>query len=179
MSRVGKLPIKIPEKVKVAVNNNVVHVEGPLGKLSYIIHVDVNVKVENGEVLVTRANPDAGGMHGLYRAMINNMVNGVSKGFTRELDINGVGYRAEVKGKDISFSLGFSHPVVLPIPEGIKVTIEKQTHITITGYDRQVVGQFAANIRAQKKPEPFKGKGIKYTEEVIRRKAGKAAGAKA
>jgi len=177
MSRVGKLPITIPDKVKVTFKEGVVFVEGPLGKLDFALPTGVQLKIEGNTLQILRETEaqEVRAKHGLVRALVMNMINGVSKGFSRELDINGVGYRAELKGKSLLFSLGFSHPVDVAVPEGVKVTVEKQTHLVIQGFDKQKVGQFAADIRSLKKPEPFKGKGIKYVEEVIRRKAGKAA----
>ena len=177
MSRVGKLPITIPDKVKVTFKEGVVFVEGPLGKLNFALPTGVQLKIEGNTLQILRETEaqEVRAKHGLVRALVMNMINGVSKGFSRELDINGVGYRAELKGKSLLFSLGFSHPVDVPVPEGVKVTIDKQTHLVIQGFDKQKVGQFAADIRSLKKPEPFKGKGIKYAEEIIRRKAGKAA----
>lgn len=171
------MPITIPDKVKVALKEGVVLVEGPLGKLNFALPAGVQLKIEGNILQILRETEaqEVRAKHGLVRALVMNMINGVSKGFSRELDINGVGYRAELKGKSLLFSLGFSHPVDVPVPDGVKVTVEKQTHLVIQGFDKQKVGQFAANVRSLKKPEPFKGKGIKYVEEVIRRKAGKAA----
>lgn len=178
MSRTGKQPIAIPDKVKVNLAGEAIHVEGPLGKLSQPIHGEVQVKLENQEIQVTRKDDEARSraMHGLTRSLINNMVLGVSKGFTKELDIQGVGYRAEVKGKVLNLSLGFSHPVEFPIPEGIDIKVDKQTHIIITGYNKVQVGQIAADIRKIRPPEPYKGKGVRYSNETILRKAGKSAG---
>ncbi len=177
MSRIGKMPVVIPEKVKITIKERTILVEGPLGKLEYIIPNQVDCKVEKNQIILTSKSPSRSdrSLQGLARALVNNMVEGVSKGFTKELEINGVGYRAELKGKDINLSLGFSHPVLVPIPDGIKVAIDKQTKLAITGFNKQLVGQFTADIRALKKPEPFKGKGIKYASEHIRRKAGKSA----
>ncbi len=177
MSRTGKKTILIPEKVKAQIQNGQVHVEGPQGKLFLNLPQGVTVLVEGTNINVNRLNDEraAKANHGLVRALISNMVKGVSEGFKRELDINGVGYRAEVKGNNLHMTLGYSHPVVYPIPAGIKVTVDKQTHINLIGADKQLVGQVAAEIRDAKKPEPYKGKGVKYTEETIRRKAGKSA----
>lgn len=177
MSRTGKQQILIPEKVKASILNDSIQLEGPQGKLFLNLPKGITVLVEGNNIQVTRLNDerDARSNHGLARALIANMVKGVAEGFKRELDINGVGYRAELKGTDLHLTLGYSHIVVYPIPVGIKVTIDKLTHINVVGADKQLVGQVAAEIRAAKKPEPYKGKGVKYTEEVIRRKAGKTA----
>ena len=177
MSRTGKKPIVIPEKVKTSIQDGQVHVEGPQGKLFLSLPKGVTVAVEGTNINVNRENNEraAKANHGLARALLANMVKGVSEGFKRELDINGVGYRAEVKGDKLQLTLGFSHAVLYPIPNGIKVTVDKQTHINLVGADKQLVGQVASEIRNIKKPEPYKGKGVKYTEETIRRKAGKSA----
>lgn len=177
MSRTGKKQISIPEKVKASIQEGQVQVEGPQGKLFLSLPKGVTVLVEGNQISVNRENDErvAKANHGLARALIANMVKGVSEGFKRELDINGVGYRAEVKGNHLQLTLGYSHPVLYPIPTGIKVTVDKQTHISLLGADKQLVGQVASEIRSVKKPEPYKGKGVKYTEETIRRKAGKSA----
>jgi len=177
MSRTGKKQIAIPDKVKAAIQNGQVHVEGPQGKLFLNLPQGVTVVLEGNHINVNRENDEraAKANHGLARALIANMVKGVSEGFKRELDINGVGYRAEVKGAHLHMTLGYSHPVVYPIPTGIKITVDKQTHINLSGADKQLLGQVASEIRSAKKPEPYKGKGVKYTEETIRRKAGKSA----
>jgi large subunit ribosomal protein L6 len=176
MSRVGLKPIPIPSGVKVAVAAETFTAEGPKGKVSQALFAGFPVAVEDGEVRVAR--PGDSGMersrHGLLRALLANAVTGVSTGFTRQLDIVGVGYRAEVKERQIHFALGYSHPVVFPIPETIAVEIDKNYRITVSGADRQQVGQVAAEIRRLRKPDPYKGKGIKYVDEVIRRKVGKA-----
>ncbi len=178
MSRIGKLPIAIPNGVKVAVDSNAVRLEGPKGNLQTAIPQGVAVKVDGNVVRVERANDDRKirALHGLTRKLIANMAQGVSSGFTRVLDINGVGYRAEVKGQEIHMTLGYSHPVVFPLPAGISAAVERQVIITLSGADRQVLGETAAKIRELRGPEPYKGKGIKYREEVIKRKAGKAVG---
>jgi large subunit ribosomal protein L6 len=177
MSRTGKKPIPIPEKVKVSLEGREVRVEGPLGKLNYSLTEEVDVKVQNNQVEVSRKGdqPVFRAQHGLTRALIVNMVRGVSQGFTKELDIQGVGYRAELKGDVLNLALGFSHPVEFPIPAGIKIKVDKQTHVVISGFDKMLVGQVAANIRELRGPEPYKGKGIRYSDEVVRRKAGKTA----
>ena len=178
MSRIGKQPVVIPEKVTVNVANGRIRAEGPKGKLDFPINAIVDVKVEDKSVVcrMKEGSPiDQKSKYGLMRSLIANMVRGVSQGFTRDLEINGVGFRAAVKGKTLELALGFSHPVIYTIPEGITVQVEKQTKITISGVDRQLVGQTAAEIRQFRLPEPYKGKGIKYAGETIRRKAGKAA----
>ncbi len=181
MSRIGKLPIAIPSGVKVAVDAGLVHVDGPKGKLSTAIPAGVKVKVDGNLVRVERESDERKfrALHGLTRKLIANMAQGVSQGFTRVLEINGVGYRAEVKGKEIHMTLGYSHPVVFPLPEGVTATVERQVIITLTSADRHLLGEMAANIRSLRPPEPYKGKGIKYREEFIKRKAGKAVGSAA
>lgn len=178
MSRIGKLPITIPSGVKVAIDGNGVRLEGPKGKLESPIPAGVAVKVDGHVVRVERASDERRlrSLHGLTRKLIANMTQGVSQGFNRILDINGVGYRAEVKGQEIHMTLGYSHPVVFPLPTGVSASVERQIIITLTGADRQLVGETAAKIRSLRPPEPYKGKGIKYREEVIQRKAGKAVG---
>jgi len=171
------LGIVVPNGVKVHVDGDRVRVEGPKGKLESNIEPGVTVNVDAGKVSVTRADDESRtrGMHGLTRKLVANMVEGVAKGFTRVLEINGVGYRAEVKGKMIVFQLGYSHPVAVHLPEGMTAKIERQVVITLEAADRQQLGQMAAVLRGLRPPEPYKGKGIKYAEEKIRRKAGKAA----
>jgi large subunit ribosomal protein L6 len=178
VSRIGKLPITIPAGVKVALEDGGVRLEGPKGKLASAIPPGVAVKVEGNVLRVERASDDRKirSLHGLTRKLIANMAFGVSQGFNRILDINGVGYRAEVKGQAIHMTLGYSHPVVFPLPVGVSASVERQVIITLTGADRQMVGETAAKIRGLRPPEPYKGKGIKYREEVIQRKAGKAVG---
>lgn len=176
MSRVGKQPISVPDGVKVTLAGGLFVAEGPKGKVSQKVVPRVDVAIEDGEIRVTRrhdAGPDRA-MHGLMRALLANAVVGVSEGFSKELEINGVGYRAEIQAKEIRFALGYSHPVVYPIPEGISVEIDKSNRIVVSGANRQQVGQVAAEIRSLRKPEPYKGKGIKYADEIIRRKVGKA-----
>ena len=175
MSRLGKLPVSIPAGVKISVNDNVVTVEGPKGKLSQKFD-NVDIKVNGSDIEVSRKNDsrDAKAAHGLYRNLIKNMVTGVSAGFTKSLIINGVGYRAEVQGKMIVMNLGYSTDFIALIPEGLTVTADAQGKVTITGIDKQLVGQFAAEIRSLRKPEPYKGKGIRYEDEYIRRKVGKS-----
>ncbi|MBO4439907.1 MAG: 50S ribosomal protein L6 [Spirochaetaceae bacterium] len=175
MSRLGKLPVSIPAGVKISVNDNVVTVEGPKGKLSQKFD-NVDIKVSGSDIEVTRKDDSraARAAHGLYRNLIKNMVTGVSTGFTKSLIINGVGYRAEVQGKTIVMNLGFSTDFIALIPEGLTVTADAQGKVTITGVDKQLVGEFAAEIRSLRKPEPYKGKGIRYENEYIRRKVGKS-----
>jgi large subunit ribosomal protein L6 len=178
VSRIGKLPVAIPAGVKVAVEGNAVRLEGPKGKLHASVPSGVDVKVEGNLLRIERQTEDRKirALHGLTRKLIANMTQGVSQGFTRVLDINGVGYRAEVKGQEIHMTLGYSHPVVFPLPAGITAAVERQVIITLSSADRQVLGETAAKIRSLRPPEPYKGKGIKYREEVIKRKAGKAVG---
>lgn len=180
MSRVGKQPIKIPSGVKVEVKDSGVRVEGPKGKLNHKLPRGVTAKVESGVVSVTvdAAVLNSGALHGLNRTLLNNMVHGVSHGFTKELDIVGVGYRAQTKGNVLNMTLGFSHPIDYKLPEGVQAKVENNTRIVVSGADKMLVGLVAAKIRSFKEPEPYQGKGIKYVDEVIIRKQGKAAGAK-
>lgn len=181
MSRVGKVPVKIAAGVKVDVKEGVIKVEGPKGKLSHILARGVSAKLENGAVVVQRdesVTNHAQALHGLTRTLIHNMVHGVHTGFTKELDIVGVGYRAAVKGSTLTLNLGYSHPVEYELPAGISAKVENNTHIVLNGADKMLIGMVAAKIRSFKKPEPYQGKGIKYTNEHIIRKQGKAAGAK-
>jgi large subunit ribosomal protein L6 len=175
MSRIGKQPIDIPAKVKVEIKGQQVFVEGPKGKLNWQLPRRTSIKVENGKVLVSRQgeNDEVKALHGLSRALVNNMVRGVSEGFVKKLEIQGVGFKAAVQGKTVNLSLGYSHPVVYPIPDQIKVTVEENTKLTIEGPDRQVVGQVAAEIRSFYPPEPYKGKGVRYSDERVIRKEGK------
>ena len=177
MSRIGKQPIQVPEKVKVSVQEGRVHVEGPGGKLELLLDPLVTVAIENGIIRVAPREPsvEASCRQGTMRSIIRNMVEGVSQGFKKDLEINGVGYRAEVKGDRLNLAVGFSHPVEFPIPAGIKIQVEKQVKLQVSGSSRQLVGETAARIRKIRPPEPYKGKGIKYADEVIRRKVGKAA----
>ena len=177
MSRVGRKPVIIPDKVTVSVAGDAVSVKGPMGALTQQIRPEITVKVDGKNVVVERKNEErlSRALHGLTRALIQNMVIGVSQGYKKELDVVGVGYKADVAGKTLNMALGFSHPIVFPIPEGIKVLVEKNTHITVTGFDKQLVGEVASQIRRFRKPEPYKGKGVKYSNEVIKRKVGKAA----
>jgi large subunit ribosomal protein L6 len=180
MSRVGKLPVKIPEKVKVSVDGQVVKVEGPKGKMSFPFNPVMKVEVGKGEVTVKRPDDSrlARGLHGLTRTLVKNAVEGVVKGYERGLEISGVGFKAEVKGKEVHFTLGFSHPVVFKLPDGINAEVDaKQTRISLRGVDKHLLGLTAAQIRALRPPEPYKGKGIKYAEETVRRKEGKTGAA--
>ena len=179
MSRIGIQPIEIPEKVNITVNNNIVNVSGALGELTYLYDNNIDVKVEENMVYVSRLSENKKNreLHGLTRALINNMVLGVSNGFKKELQLNGVGYSAEQKqNKFLQLNLGFSHPIIIEIPKELKVETPNNTTIIISGINKQYVGQFAAKVRSFRKPEPYKGKGIKYSDEIIRRKAGKAIG---
>jgi len=175
MSRIGKQPIAIPAKVKVEVKGQSVHVEGPKGKLDWDLPRRTSLKVQDGKVVVSRQGDDAEAkrLHGLSRALVNNMVKGVSDGFIKKLEIQGVGFKAAVQGNAVNLSLGYSHPVVYPIPAQIKVTVEENTKLTIEGPSKQVVGQVAAEIRAFYPPEPYKGKGVRYSDERVVRKEGK------
>jgi large subunit ribosomal protein L6 len=175
MSRIGKQPIVIPPKVKVAINGRQVLVEGPKGKLNLELPRRTSLKVEDGKILVSRQGDDAQAraLHGLSRALVNNMVKGVTDGFVKKLEIQGVGFKAAVQGKAVNLNLGYSHPISYPVPDQIKVTVEENTKLTIEGPDRQVVGQVAAEIRGFYPPEPYKGKGVRYAGERVQRKEGK------
>jgi large subunit ribosomal protein L6 len=175
MSRIGKQPIAIPPKVKVEVKGQQVSVEGPKGKLNIELPRRTSLKVENGRAVLSRQGDDAQAkaLHGLSRALVNNMVRGVSEGFVKKLEIQGVGFKAAVQGKNVNLNLGYSHPITYPIPDQIKVTVEENTKLTIEGPDRQVVGQVAAEIRGFYPPEPYKGKGVRYAGEHVQRKEGK------
>jgi len=175
MSRIGKQPIAIPAKVKVEAKGQNVFVEGPKGKLSMALPARTSLQVKDGNVVVSRAGEDAEAkaLHGLSRALVNNMVKGVSEGFVKKLEIQGVGFKAAVQGKVVNLSLGFSHPLNYAIPDQIKVTVEENTKLTIEGPDKQVVGRVAAEIRSFYPPEPYKGKGVRYSDERVVRKEGK------
>jgi large subunit ribosomal protein L6 len=176
MSRIGKKPIPVPSGVKVAVSADAVEVQGPKGKLRQRLPPGVSFEVDDGQLralLKDEADPTLGKFQGLARSLVANAVTGVTDGFKKELDIVGVGYRAELKGRQVQFALGYSHPILLTIPEGVDIAVEKQTHITVTGIDRQKVGQIAADIRAMRKPDPYKQKGVRYTGEQLKKKAGK------
>lgn len=179
MSRIGKLPVVIPSGVTIKIDGTTVSIEGPKGKLEARHEQEMEVTVEQDQLVVKRRDESrrSKGLHGLTRKLLANMVQGVSKGFSRVLEINGVGYRAEVKGNVIHLSLGFSHPIVFQLPPGVQAKVDKQTVITLESSDKHLIGQTAAMLRELRPPEPYKGKGVKYAEETIRRKAGKAAGA--
>lgn len=172
MSRVGKKPIPLPKGVKVAIGEQL-QVEGPKGKLAVPIPKGIKVEQNDGTLVVTRDSDEHAALHGLTRALAANAVNGVSAGFTRELDIVGIGYRADVKGRIATFTVGYSHPIEVYLPDGIDLKVDKQTHLILTGHDRQLLGQVAANIRALRPPDPYKNKGIRYMGEVLRKKVGK------
>ena len=176
MSRVGKKPIPVPTGVTIHVTANRVDVEGPKGKLQQGLPPGVRFELSDGQLKALVLREDDRTLrkfHGLARSLVANAVHGVSEGFKKELDIVGIGYRAEVKGQQVVFALGYSHPVVFDIPPGIEVDVEKQTHITVSGIDRQQVGQVAANIRSLRKPDPYKQKGVRYTGEILKKKVGK------
>jgi large subunit ribosomal protein L6 len=182
MSRVGKKPIPLPKGVKVTLGGEML-VEGPKGKLTVPIPEGIQVHQTDGRLELVRDSDQRAALHGLTRALAAAAVQGVSTGFVRELDITGVGYRGDVKGKIATFTLGYSHPIEVLLPEGVDLKIDKQTHLVLSGYDKQLVGQVAANIRALRPPDPYKNKGIRYTGEALRKKVGKtgaagAAGAK-
>ncbi|HEY6951590.1 MAG TPA: 50S ribosomal protein L6 [Bacteroidota bacterium] len=177
MSRIGRKPVEIPKGVTVKSAAGTVSVKGPKGEMTAKIHPNVAVKVEGEQALVSRSSDSKKdrALHGLWRAILHNMVVGVTEGYSKKLEIVGVGYRAELKGKKLQLQIGYSHPILFNPPEGIKIEVPAQTNITISGVDKQLVGLVAAKIRSFRQPEPYKGKGIKYEGEYIRRKAGKAA----
>ena len=176
MSRVGRKVIPIPKDVKVQIGEGSLQIQGPKGKLSTPVPPGITFALDNGSLSASRSNDERQqrAFHGLARALAMNAIKGVTEGFSRELDIVGVGYKAALEGNKVVFALGYSHPVVYDVPEGIKVAIDKQTHIVVSGIDRQRVGQVAAEIRALRKPDPYKQKGIRYMGEVLKKKAGKA-----
>jgi large subunit ribosomal protein L6 len=180
MSRIGKKPIPIPQGVKVQVEGATVRAEGPKGKLTQPVPAGLNARVDNGILVIGRDNEErrVRALHGLTRALVFNMVTGVKDGFERKLEIVGIGYRAQMQGRNIQLALGYSHPVIFPLPEGITADIDKQTAITLRGADKALLGETAAKLRSLRKPDPYKGKGVKYAGEYIRRKVGKKAGAK-
>jgi large subunit ribosomal protein L6 len=175
MSRIGKLPVAVPPKVKIEVKGQKIFVEGPKGKLDFELPRRTSIKVDGGNLVVSRDGEDAEAkaLHGLSRALINNMVKGVSEGFVKKLEIQGVGFKAVVQGKLVNLSLGYSHPLNYPIPDQITVKVEENTKLTIEGPSKQLVGQVAAEIRSFYPPEPYKGKGVRYSDEKVRRKEGK------
>ncbi|OLD39776.1 MAG: 50S ribosomal protein L6 [Candidatus Rokubacteria bacterium 13_1_40CM_2_68_8] len=179
MSRIGRQPVTIPQGVKVLIDGAAVRAEGPKGKLMQPVPVGLSAKLENNQVVISRSGDDRKirALHGLARALVANMVTGVKDGFERKLEIVGIGYRAQVQGRAIQLALGYSHPVIFALPEGITAEIDRQVSITLRGADKALLGQTAAKLRALRKPDPYKGKGIKYANEVIRRKVGKKAGA--
>ena len=180
MSRIGRQPIPIPQGVKVHIDDRVISAEGPKGKLSQPVPAGMAATIENNILMITRDSDHrtARAMHGLTRALIANMVTGVKDGFERKLEIVGIGYRAQLQGRNIQLALGYSHPVIFALPDTITADIERQTLITLRGPDKALLGETAAKLRTLRKPDPYKGKGIKYSDEVIRRKVGKKAGAK-
>ena len=180
MSRIGKSPIKVPSGVTVTINGNDISVKGPKGELKKSFRPEVSFKQEDGEITVTRNSDErqARGLHGLSRTLLNNMVVGVSEGFEKKMQVVGVGYRAAVEGNKLVLSLGYSHPVEIEIPKGLAVEAGKGNILTITGFDKQELGDFCAYVRSRRPPEVYKGKGIRFENEVIRKKAGKAAAAK-
>ncbi len=180
MSRKGKLPIPVPKGVEVKVNGKEVHVKGPKGNLTHDVHPSTEVLVEKDQIIVKLVDENSGDgqYHGLSRTIVSNMVDGVTKGFETKLEMIGVGFRAAVQGNFLDLQVGFSHPTKLPIPAGVKVAVDKNTNISVTGADKQQVGQFAATVRAVRPPEPYQGKGIRYEGEYVRKKAGKAAAKK-
>ncbi len=173
MSRVGKKPIPLPKGVKITVSETEIKVEGPKGKQSVPVPEGITLKQENGNVEFYRSGDDKAALHGLTRALAANAIQGVSGGFTRELDIVGIGYRCDVKGRIATFTLGYSHPIEFYLPDGIDLKVDKQTHLVLTGSDRQLLGQVAANMRALRPPDPYKNKGVRYTGEALRKKVGK------
>jgi large subunit ribosomal protein L6 len=180
MSRIGKKPIPVPQGVKIAVDGAAVLVEGPKGKLSHTLPSGISVTAEPSVLTVGRSSDhrNVRALHGLTRSLLANMVHGVKDGFERKLEIVGIGYRCQLTGKNLQLALGYSHPVIFPLPDGIQAEVERQVAITLRGADKALLGQTAAKLRSLRKPDPYKGKGIKYADEYIRRKVGKKAGAK-
>jgi large subunit ribosomal protein L6 len=175
MSRIGKKPIPIPKGVKVTIAPDAVEVQGPKGTLRQPVPPGISFEMSDGQLVArpVREDKELGKFHGLGRSLVANAVVGVTEGFKRELDIVGIGYRAEVKDRQVIFALGYSHPIVFDVPQGIEIAVDKQTHITVSGIDRQLVGQVAADIRRLRKPDPYKQKGVRYTGEVLKKKVGK------
>ena len=175
MSRIGKIPVPIPQKVKVEAKDRKISVEGPQGKLNWTLPKRTSVAVENGNIIISRKGDDseAKALHGLSRALVYNMVKGVSDGFVKKLEIQGVGFKAAVSGKVITMNLGYSHPIVYPIPDQVKVTVEENTKITVAGPSKEAVGLVASELRSFYPPEPYKGKGVRYVDEQVKRKEGK------
>lgn len=176
MSRIGKMPIAIPSGVDIKIDGQVVSVKGPKGELTHTVPAPITVVIEDGNVLVTRPDEERNSrsLHGLTRTLISNIIEGVTKGYTKALEIVGTGYRVTAKGSSIEFALGYSHPIVVEPPAGISFQVEGNNKVTVVGIDKQAVGEVAANLRKLRKPEPYKGKGVRYAGEVVRRKAGKA-----
>lgn len=176
MSRIGRLPISVPAGVEVKIDGALVSVKGPKGELSLTVSSPIQVSLEDGTISVTRPNDEreSRSLHGLTRTLINNLIIGVTDGFVKNLEIVGTGYRVQAKGADLEFALGYSHPVPVKAPEGITLTVESPTKLSVSGIDKQQVGEVAANIRKLRRPDPYKGKGVRYAGEVIRRKVGKA-----
>ncbi len=175
MSRIGKKPIEIPKEAKIKIKDNIVYVEGPKGKLHYDVPQGIGCRVENSTIIIERSSDikKQKSLHGLFRTLIFNAIKGVTTGFSKDLEILGIGYKAQVQGKQVVFSLGYSQPITFPIPEGIDIKIDKQTKINISGFDKQKVGQVAADIKSLKLTDVYKGKGIRYVGEVLRKKVGK------
>lgn len=175
MSRIGKKIVSIPDGTRVRILDRQLQVQGPKGQMTSVVPEGIRFELTNGGVVATRSSDSKQqkALHGLARSLLANAVTGVSQGFKKELDIVGIGYRAEVKGKSVVFNLGFSHPIDFPVPEGIRVEVERQTHLVVTGVDKQKVGQTAADIRSLRKPDPYKNKGIRYTGESLKKKVGK------
>ncbi|MHB8756258.1 MAG: 50S ribosomal protein L6 [Candidatus Acidiferrales bacterium] len=178
MSRIGRKPIPLPSGVKIQIADDAIDVQGPKGKMRVPVPGRIKFEQKDGHLIATRQNESQRALHGLARALVANAVKGVTEGFKKDLDIVGVGYRAEVKGKNVVFALGYSHPVEFPIPEGIQVAIEKQTHVTVSGADKGLVGQVSANMRALRPPDPYKQKGVRISGQRLKKKAGKAGAAK-
>lgn len=178
MSRIGRKPVPVPAGIRVALEGQKVRVEGPKGALSHSVPSALTVSVKDGELLVGRSSDHRSvrALHGLTRSLLANMVQGVSQGFERKLEVVGIGYRVQLQGKNLQLSLGYSHPILFPIPEGVEAEVEKQALVTFRGADKALLGETAAKLRSLRKPDPYKGKGVKYAEEVIRRKVGKKAG---
>ena len=180
MSRIGKKPVVIPAGVKVQVEDALVRAEGPRGKLAQPVPPGLTATVDDGHLVITRSGEDRKmrALHGLIRSLVANMVSGVKDGFERKLEIVGIGYRAQLVGRNLQLALGYSHPVIFPLPEGVTAEVDRQTLITLRGPDKAILGQTAARLRSLRRPDPYKGKGIRYAGEVVRRKVGKKAGAK-
>lgn len=179
MSRIGKQPVVLPDKVKAVMKDKTINISGPLGDLHLAIPAILSVELSDKAVVFKRADDErqTRALHGLFRSLVNNMVTGVSKGYSKILDIVGVGYKSEIKGKNLELALGFSHPVTFPVPEGIKITVDKNVRINIHGIDKHLVGETAARIRKIRPPEPYQGKGVRYSDEIVKKKVGKAAAA--